>query len=87
MSISAADTVTNSIDISGPWEDKGLYDINLVDTSKAPSRENIIQADEENEYLPNRTQTTPDYPLSLPGCLPCSPRSDYYRPGAGRHHQ
>ncbi|KAI1644182.1 MFS general substrate transporter [Daldinia loculata] len=30
MSISAADTVTNSIDISGPWEDKGLYDINLL---------------------------------------------------------
>ncbi|KAI1662199.1 MFS general substrate transporter [Daldinia decipiens] len=50
MSISAADTVTNSIDISGPWEDKGLYDIDLVDTSKTPSRENITQDDEENEY-------------------------------------
>ncbi|KAI2784276.1 MFS general substrate transporter [Daldinia loculata] len=37
MSISAANTVTNSIDISGPWEDKGLYDINLMN-------------DGENEY-------------------------------------
>ncbi|KAI8960439.1 MFS general substrate transporter [Daldinia sp. FL1419] len=48
MSISAADTVTNSIDITGAWEDKGLYDVDLVYTSKAPSKESL--SEDEDEY-------------------------------------
>ncbi|KAK6956967.1 hypothetical protein Daesc_002249 [Daldinia eschscholtzii] len=49
MSISAADTVTNSIDIP-PWEDKGLYDIDLVSKPKGQSGKGFSEDDEGNEY-------------------------------------
>ncbi|KAI1801269.1 MFS general substrate transporter [Daldinia bambusicola] len=49
MSGSASDTVTNSLDIP-PWEDKGLYDIDLVDRPKAQSGDSSSEDDEGNEY-------------------------------------
>lgn len=51
MSDSAADTVASSIDITSSWEDKGLYDIDLVDvSSRAPSKSELLTDESGNEY-------------------------------------
>lgn len=50
MSLSAANTVSNSINPSTTWDDKGLYDIDLIDWASGPSTYSIAKEDDDNEY-------------------------------------
>ncbi|KAI2628763.1 MFS general substrate transporter [Hypoxylon sp. NC1633] len=50
MSLSASETATNSFDISTTWEDKNLYDIDLADVSRTPSKASISQTEHGYEY-------------------------------------
>ncbi|KAI1380392.1 MFS general substrate transporter [Hypoxylon crocopeplum] len=48
---SAAETVATSLDIATPWEDKGLYDIDLVDApSRSLSKSDLLKDEDGNEY-------------------------------------
>ncbi|KAI1387496.1 MFS general substrate transporter [Hypoxylon trugodes] len=52
MSLSAEDTVANSIDITSPWEDPEFYDVDFADTpcKTTPSRASTYRDDDGTEY-------------------------------------
>ncbi|KAI1416523.1 MFS general substrate transporter [Hypoxylon sp. FL1857] len=51
MSISVAETATDSVDIASRWEDKGLYDIDLnTTTHDTPSNDGTSKDEDGDEY-------------------------------------
>ncbi|KAI2463743.1 MFS general substrate transporter [Annulohypoxylon bovei var. microspora] len=51
MSMSAVDTVANSLDLTRSWEDKGLYDVDLTKTAfEVQSTTGLCRDEDSNEY-------------------------------------